>query len=572
MTTLSLKQKMMAVAGMMALNAAIISVASFWINQSSTHAFLRIVKDDLPSIRALNRMLLSWRLARIELLQLSASEFPLEKNEQAMTNLRESWSKFDSDRAILEKQSDTPEEKRILEPFLLAYDNGRKEFDLAIRLYSDRISTSAKPSQEAIAQAKKDLQVFAIRRLGGDLGNEIRMQTQKAIDFQAARVELNSEKAESAMVFGGRFSIGFTIFGILAGIVLSFLVARRIVGAIRDQVGVVLKDAGALNAGANQVLNSSGALSAAAAEQVAAVHQTAAALEQISTMVKRSSAHLETVLETSKSAQDKAQEGSESVGQMLNAMGEIQHSNQLIVDQVTHSNRQMGQIVSLIQEISSKTKVINDIVFQTKLLSFNASVEAARAGEHGKGFSVVAEEVGNLARMSGNASKEISALLESSTQQVLQIAAEMKSKVEDLVLDGKEKINTGIRLAGDCSKSLNDIVSGVSTVTALAKEVSQAGTEQAKGVSEISKAMAQLNVKTQQNESIGRESKLSAKGLFEVAVSLNTTIAALTQVIEGHSGSRNVVLDAPFPPDREIEAARSEDQGGAPNFPLSKSA
>ncbi len=52
------------------------------------------------------------------------------------------------------------------------------------------------------------------------------------------------------------------------------------------------------------------------------------------------------------------------------------------------------------EDIGDKTKVINDIVFQTKRLSFNASVEAARAGEHGKGFAVVAEEVGNLAQMS----------------------------------------------------------------------------------------------------------------------------------------------------------------------------
>ena len=256
MTTLSLKQKMMMVAGMMALNAAIISVASFWINQSATHAFLRIVKDDLPSIRALNRMLLSWRLARIELLHLSSPEFPLEKNVETMKNLREAWAKFDSDKAILEKLSDTDEEQKILGPFLSAYERGRTEFDLAIRLYSDRVSLSAKPSQEVIAQAKKDLQVFAIQRLGGDLRAEIRVQTQKVIDFQAARVELNSDKAEAAMVFGDRFSIGFTIFGILAGIVLSFLVARRIAGSVREQIGAVLKDAGALNAGANQVLSS----------------------------------------------------------------------------------------------------------------------------------------------------------------------------------------------------------------------------------------------------------------------------------------------------------------------------
>jgi methyl-accepting chemotaxis protein len=78
------------------------------------------------------------------------------------------------------------------------------------------------------------------------------------------------------------------------------------------------------------------------------------------------------------------------------------------MNQINYSNEQMSEIVKVIQEIETKTKVINDIVFQTKLLSFNASVEAARAGEQGKGFAVVAEEVGNLAQMSGNAAKEIS--------------------------------------------------------------------------------------------------------------------------------------------------------------------
>ena len=59
------------------------------------------------------------------------------------------------------------------------------------------------------------------------------------------------------------------------------------------------------------------------------------------------------------------------------------------------------------EQIKDKVNIINDIVFQTKLLSFNASVEAARAGENGKGFAVVAEEVGNLASVSGKAANEI---------------------------------------------------------------------------------------------------------------------------------------------------------------------
>ena len=66
---------------------------------------------------------------------------------------------------------------------------------------------------------------------------------------------------------------------------------------------------------------------------------------------------------------------------------------------------------SIIQEIEDKTKAIDEIVFQTKLLSFNASVEAERAGEHGRGFSVVAQEVGNLAQLSGKSAAEINEIL-----------------------------------------------------------------------------------------------------------------------------------------------------------------
>src|SRR6056297_538175 len=62
----------------------------------------------------------------------------------------------------------------------------------------------------------------------------------------------------------------------------------------------------------------------------------------------------------------------------------------------------LEDIKGIVEQIKKKTAVINDIVFETQLTSFNASIEAARAGQHGKGFAVVAEEVGKLARLSGD--------------------------------------------------------------------------------------------------------------------------------------------------------------------------
>lgn len=95
-------------------------------------------------------------------------------------------------------------------------------------------------------------------------------------------------------------------------------------------------------------------------------------------------------------------------------MREIDSSNKELVKEIERNNTELTKITNMISEINEKTQVINDIVFQTKLLSFNASVEVVRAGEHGKGFAVVAEEVGNLASMSGKASLDISEMLETS--------------------------------------------------------------------------------------------------------------------------------------------------------------
>jgi methyl-accepting chemotaxis protein len=107
------------------------------------------------------------------------------------------------------------------------------------------------------------------------------------------------------------------------------------------------------------------------------------------------------------------------------------------------TNENMADIVKSIAEIKTKTNVINDIVFQTKLLSFNASVEAARAGEHGKGFAVVAEEVGALAAMSGNASKEIAQLLDGSLSRVTVLADETKQRADGIAIGSALKRSGG---------------------------------------------------------------------------------------------------------------------------------
>lgn len=145
----------------------------------------------------------------------------------------------------------------------------------------------------------------------------------------------------------------------------------------------------------------------------------------------------------------------------------------------------------------------------------------------------MAEEVGKLAQMSGNSAKEISDMLESSISKVDSIVKSSKEKIERLVYDGKNKVETGTRIANECGDVLNEIVLSIASVSKKAADISVASQEQAQGVHEITKAMAQLDQVTQQNTSTSAESANASGSLSLQAASLNQIVQDLVHTIEG---------------------------------------
>lgn len=151
---------------------------------------------------------------------------------------------------------------------------------------------------------------------------------------------------------------------------------------------------------------------------------------------------------------------------------------------VTHAVSTMDDIREASKRIEDITRVIESIAFQTNILALNAAVEAARAGEQGKGFAVVAGEVRHLASRSASAANDIRKLIDASA-----------SKVQS----GSEQVHAA-------GRTMDDIVVQVKNVTQLIAQISHATSEQATGLSELTRAVAELDSITQKNADLVEES------------------------------------------------------------------
>jgi methyl-accepting chemotaxis protein len=159
------------------------------------------------------------------------------------------------------------------------------------------------------------------------------------------------------------------------------------------------------------------------------------------------------------------------------------------------TNLSMDEINEQVNSINEAITVIDQIAFQTNILSLNAAVEAATAGEAGKGFAVVAQEVRNLATRSAEAAKEIKELVENATQK-----ADNGKSIANKMIEGYTTLNTSI---------LNTIE--------LISDIEAASKEQQYGIEQINDAVSQLDQQTQNNASIASKTQEVARQTDQIA-------------------------------------------------------
>lgn len=315
----------------------------------------------------------------------------------------------------------------------------------------------------------------------------------------------------------------------IVGIYLSTTLTKPIVDSIETLKGVC-ED---LTSDSMDLNNTADILTDTAQTQAKDLQGTVQAIDEISSTVDQNTVNAKNSAEVSESSLVVVEMGKKVVSKMISAMNEINVSNEHLLTGVENSNKKLQEIVAMISDIETKTKVINDIVFQTKLLSFNASVESARAGEHGKGFAVVAEEVGNLASLSGDSAKSISELLQQSIDRVNMIITETKDEITNISKDTVQKVREGQETADECGKVFEKILIDVSKVSQMVGDISVASNEQNVGMTEINKAMNRLNDGTGKSTEIAEKSLDAAKKLGNRSESLRSLVEVLHTSIHG---------------------------------------
>lgn len=327
----------------------------------------------------------------------------------------------------------------------------------------------------------------------------------------------------------------FTGLTIIIAIALGFSMAFsiKLSRTLADLSNDLQSEADHVDEVAKKISSISESLSSSTTQQASALQQTSSSIEETSAMIERNASNARQSIEISHQSQNSVNVGKDSINRMMGSIRDIAKSNEEIINQIDESNKEIENIVRVINEIGDKTKVINDIVFQTKLLSFNASVEAARAGEQGKGFAVVAEEVGNLATMSGRSANEITEMLDRSIQLVESTIKNSKEKISKLVADGEQKVKSGTGIAEECLSVFNQIVGDVNKVSDMVEEISTASTEQSNGVREINLAVTELDSVAQQNSTMSQDTATTAEQLKAQVVSLKRMTHHLNKTVNG---------------------------------------
>jgi hypothetical protein len=285
--------------------------------------------------------------------------------------------------------------------------------------------------------------------------------------FSTERFEATSRKTRAAALWAAGIVL---LVGMLVTILMSRQVAARLdhfLSQLNRVVTEVRAGSDALSTAASQVAALARSVSEGTTQQASAVEETTSSLEQMNASIRQSAENSRT-METMASASARSAE---------------------------ESGRAVALTVGAMKSITGKISVIEEIAYQTNLLSLNAAIEAARAGEHGHGFGVVADEVRRLAERAQAAAKDV-----------------------------RTTASESVQTAERSGKLLEELVPNILKTADLVREVAAGSAEQAAGVTHVGQAMNNVDAVAQRNAT-------GAEQLSATAREMETRTAALRELV-----------------------------------------
>ena len=280
--------------------------------------------------------------------------------------------------------------------------------------------------------------------------------------------------------------IGFILMVIVG--VTGFFQGKAIADPIENIIKTLRESGQQIASASQEISSSSQSLAEGSSEQAASLEETSSSLEEISSMTKQNAVNSGQADNLMKETNQVVNRADESMRHLIVSMGDISRSS---------------------EETRKVVKNIDEIAFQTNLLSLNAAVEAARAGEAGAGFAVVADEVRNLALRSAEAAKNTAALIDGTVKKVM---------------DGTELVAK----TNDAFKQVNE---SSSRVGELVGEIAAASNEQAQGIEQVNIAVTEMDKLTQQNAANAEESASASQELSAQANQLKEIVGELVVIV-----------------------------------------
>jgi twitching motility protein PilJ len=354
----------------------------------------------------------------------------------------------------------------------------------------------------------------------------VRDQAQRAALAENQRLEAERQEQEAKRVNDANQAAILRLMNELQTVAEGDLtqqatVTEDITGAIADSVNYTVEElrtlvsqvqgtVGRVTETTQQVEATSTELLAASTEQLREIRDTGESVLQMAGRINEVSAQAQETVQVARQSRDAAETGLKAVQNTIGGMNSIR-------DQIQETSKRIKRLGESSQEIGEITELISDITEQTNVLALNAAIQAASAGEAGRGFSVVAEEVQRLAERSGDATRQIAALVKTIQTDTQDAVAAMERSTQGVV--------EGTRLSDAAGTALGDIDRVSRQLADLIAHISNQALREAESANVVAANIQHIFAVTEQTGEGTRSTAQMVRELSKTAEELKQSVA-----------------------------------------------